>query len=91
VLEHGGDLTEVLHAGGVGIGGSAQLPSRHAEKFIEAIANIYAGLAAAIDGEAGLIDAEVPGVDAGLRSMTFVDAALQSSADREWRALTVET
>jgi hypothetical protein len=60
-----------------------RLPLGHAEGLIEAFANIYRDFAKSIrarfgDPSARLSDL-VPGIDAGVRSMTFVERAVTNS------------
>lgn len=73
------DRTEILHAGSAGLVGPARLPSGHPEGFIEALANIYVDMAAAVRGEAGIIGLRVPDIEEGVRSMRFVEQAVASS------------
>lgn len=70
--------TEILHAGSAGLTGPARLPSGHPEGFIEAIGNLYVGLADAIQGTEGLIDVDIPGIETGVRSMAFIERALEN-------------
>lgn len=72
---------ETLYAG-VGLSPAARLPSGHPEGFIEAFANIYRDVAAAIRGERALIDDRVPGIVEGVRSMAFVERAVAASKAR---------
>lgn len=74
------DRTEIISAGTGPQGFGERLPPGHPEGFIEALANIYRGVADAIGGERSLIDTTIPGVREGLRSMMFVDAAVAASA-----------
>ena len=71
--------TRILHDGA---DGRSRLPAGHPEGFIEAFANIYRDTAAAIRGAPGIVDALVPGIAAGVRSMRFVERAVASSAAR---------
>lgn len=57
---------------------ATKLPPGHPEGFIDAMGNLYRGVAKAINGQA--VDAGAyPGIDAGVRGMRFVEAVLQSS------------
>jgi predicted dehydrogenase len=72
-----GYLTETARA-------ASRLPVGHPEGFIEAFANIYRDFAAAFharseDSSAELSDL-VPGIDDGVRGMTFIDRAIKSSS-----------
>lgn len=71
--------TRILHGGDEP---TARLPTGHPEGFIEAFANIYRDVAGAIRGADGIVDALVPGIAAGVRSMRFVQRAVESSAAR---------
>lgn len=87
MIEHGDGRTEILHAG-TGQSPAARLPAGHPEGFIEAFANIYRDVAAAIAGDRALIDAVVPGIREGVRSMLFVERAVAASRAREgWTRL----
>ena len=80
--------TEILHAGAPGLGGRARLPAGHPEGFIEAFANLYRDFAAAISGDLHLIGSVLPDIEAGVRSMRFVERAVESSRHRTgWIAL----
>jgi len=71
--------TRIQHGG---TEATARLPVGHPEGFIEAFANIYRDTASAIRGADGIVDALVPGIAAGVRSMRFVQRAVESSAAR---------
>jgi predicted dehydrogenase len=78
----------VIHAGMPGLSDAAQratrLPTGHPEGLIEAFANIYRDFAASLQsGDAGE-RALVPGIDEGVRGMTFIDRALRSGAQGGW-------
>jgi predicted dehydrogenase len=78
----------VIHAGMPGLSDAAQratrLPTGHPEGLIEAFANIYREFAASLQsGDAGE-RALVPGIDEGVRGMTFIDRALRSGAQGGW-------
>lgn len=78
-IRHGDGRTEIRHAS-AGDGYGARLPLGHPEGFIEALANIYGDVAKAIGGESALIDTIVPGIHEGIRSMQFVEKAVEASA-----------
>lgn len=73
--------SQILYAGSSylseGARHSCRLPSGHPEGFIEAFANIYRDFAAMIRGEAPY--ALVPGIEDGVRGMTFIERAVASS------------
>jgi predicted dehydrogenase len=57
---------------------AAKLPPGHPEGFIDAMGNIYRGVARAINGQTHDGGA-YPGIGAGVRGMRFVEAVLKSS------------
>jgi predicted dehydrogenase len=71
--------TQVLSRAGSGLDERAvkatRLPGGHPEAFIEAFANIYRGVAAAVRGEKG----EFPGVEDGARGVRFIERVVESS------------
>ena len=76
--------SQTLHAAAPYLGDPARaasrLPTGHPEGFIEAFANLYAGVAEAI--RAGRTDpAPAPGIADGLRAMAFVERAVAASRD----------
>ncbi|MGK6318237.1 Gfo/Idh/MocA family protein [Sphingomonas sp. DT-204] len=90
--------TEIVRAAGPGLApetaGRFRTPSGHPEGYIEAFANLYRELAAAIRGGAdvapALGEAWFPSLDDGLRTMAFVEAAVASSAgSAKWTDLSV--
>lgn len=59
----------------------SRLPSGHPEAFIEAFANVYGNIAAAVRGESG----EYPSVIDGARGVHFIEQAVASSrSERKW-------
>jgi predicted dehydrogenase len=70
--------TQVLSRGGAGLDAAAaratRLPPGHPEAFIEAFANVYRGVAAAVRGEKG----EFPSVEDGARGVKFVERVVES-------------
>ncbi|HVE53161.1 MAG TPA: Gfo/Idh/MocA family oxidoreductase [Ramlibacter sp.] len=63
---------------------AGRIPPGHPEGFIEAFANVYLGVAAAIrahgsDRAADPLDADFPDVEAGARGVRFIEAVLASS------------
>ena len=75
--------SQTLHAAAPYLGAGrhgARLPTGHPEGFIEAFANLYRDFADAI--LAGRRDAGlVPGIEAGVRGMTFVETAVAASRE----------
>jgi predicted dehydrogenase len=57
---------------------ATKLPPGHPEGFIDAMGNIYRGVAQAVNGQS-YDSGAYPGIDAGVRGMRFVEAVLQSS------------
>ena len=63
----------------------SRLPSGHPEAFIEAFANVYGNVAAAIRGE----EADYPTVAEGARGVHFIEKTVESSrSDRKWTPAT---
>ncbi|NIJ64983.1 putative dehydrogenase [Sphingomonas leidyi] len=78
--------TEILRAGGPELDVCTmrllRTPSGHPEGYVEAFANLYRALAAAIRGGG---DRWFPGVADGLRTMRFIEAVVANAAsDRKW-------
>jgi len=59
---------------------ASKLPPGHPEGFIDAMGNLYRGVAKAINGQT-VDPGAYPGIDAGVRGMRFVEAVLKSSRD----------
>jgi predicted dehydrogenase len=78
-IERADGRTEILHAGTAGISNRSRLPAGHPEGFIEAFGNIYRDFADAIEGASHLIGTAVPDIEEGVRSMLFVERAVESS------------
>lgn len=87
-LLRGDGRMDILYAGTDAVGAAAQratrLPPGHPEGFFEAFATLYADFADAIEGRP---PEGLPGVAEGVRSMAFIEAAVQSSRARRWTAL----
>lgn len=85
---------ETVRAGGPGLADSTlnllRTPAGHPEGYIEAFANLYRAFARRIaDGVDGLVS--FPSVDAGLRTMAFVEAVIANDAsDTKWTTLVVD-
>ncbi|MDB6176273.1 Gfo/Idh/MocA family oxidoreductase [Paracoccus sp. Z330] len=70
----------------------SRVPGGHPEGYLEGFANIYAGAAQAIraaqQGRRDPVLDLLPGIDAGLAGMRFIDACIRSSAeDAAWVTL----
>ena len=70
--------SQILYAGAPylseGVRQTCRLPTGHPEGFIEAFANIYRDFAAMIRGQTPF--APVPGIEDGVRGMTFIERAV---------------
>lgn len=65
-----------------------RIPGGHPEGYLEAMANLYSDFAAAIRAKRTGTAPGVPGIDAGVRGMAFIDAMLKSSDSNEkWQAV----
>ncbi len=59
-----------------------RLPAGHPEGYLEAMANLYTNFATSIRSGSAL---EVPGIDAGLRGMAFIETVIASHhSDAKW-------
>lgn len=66
-------------------------PSGHPEGYLEAMANLYRDFANAIRANQKGTAQGVPGINAGLRGMVFIDAMLASSgSDTKWESVSAE-
>lgn len=78
---------EILRRGNGYIGEGAQrvtrIPAGHPEGYLEAFANLYReafrAIAAEVAGEPPPDDLDLPGIDDGVASMAFIDAAVASA------------
>lgn len=59
---------------------ASKLPPGHPEGFIDAMGNLYRGVARAVRGEA-VAAGDYPGIEDGVRGMCFLEAVLQSSRE----------
>lgn len=91
-----GEPKRLLTRGGAGAGDAAaavtRTPGGHPEGYLEGFANIYAGAAQAIraaaEGRRDPVLDLLPGLEAGLAGMRFIDACVRSSqADAAWVTL----
>lgn len=88
VTTHAGErriITRGSAAAGELAASSTRLPPGHPEGFIEAFANVYRGIFAAIRGEPGGPGLIYPGATEGAAGVGFVAAALRSGG--EWVSL----
>ena len=78
-----GAPTQIITRGGAGLGGGAgdwtRIPPGHPEGYLEGFATIYNDAAHLIGGKGD--GALLPGIDAGLQGMWFIDACIRSSRD----------
>ncbi len=78
-----GDPVQTLTRGGAGANDAAaavsRIPGGHPEGYLEAFATLYTEAAAVVRGEKKTSDTLLPGIDAGLDGMRFVDACVRSS------------
>ena len=74
--------TQVLHAGSPYVATPSRFPAGHPEGYLEAFATLYSDFADQIGGAETLL----PGIDAGVRGMALIAAAVESSRDQCWIA-----
>ena len=85
-------LEEIRHAAGSYLGADARavtrLPGGHPEGFIEAFAVLYREFADALiawgQGQANPLPPTLPGIQAGVRGMRFIERAITSSRAESW-------
>jgi predicted dehydrogenase len=83
---------EIRHAAGSYLSADARavtrLPGGHPEGFIEAFAVLYREFADALiawgQGKADPLPPTLPGIQAGVRGMRFIERAIESSRARSW-------
>ncbi|HUN82848.1 MAG TPA: Gfo/Idh/MocA family oxidoreductase [Terracidiphilus sp.] len=83
---------EIRHASGSYLSDEARsvtrLPGGHPEGYLEAFAVLYRefadGLNAWRNGEANPMPATLPGIEAGVRGMRFIDRAIESNRKQRW-------
>ena len=80
--------SQTLVRGGPGLGERARLatriPSGHPEGYLEAFANLYAGVAELLTKGSGPLAAELPGPREGARGVRFIELAVESSRTGGW-------
>jgi predicted dehydrogenase len=59
---------------------ATKLPPGHPEGLIDAMGNLYRGVARAINDQSG-DPGDYPGIDEGVRGMRFIEAVLKSAGD----------
>lgn len=93
-LKYNDRPAELIRTGMPNVGPSAtantRVPAGHPEGYIEAFANLYREFAAALrihqQGEYAV--SQVPGIEAALRGMAFIETAVASNqAESEWQYL----
>ena len=87
-----GESPKTLSRGSASAGPSAnavtRIPGGHPEGFLEAFANLYTGFADAIEGSDSDRAILLPGIEAGVRGMQFVEAAVASANNGGvWRSI----
>jgi hypothetical protein len=83
---------ETRHAAGGYLGADAlavtRLPGGHPEGYIEAFAVLYREFAEAVTawkaGGAVALPATLPGIEAGVRGMRFIERAIESNRIESW-------
>ncbi len=95
-IRHGERPAELVRTAGPSLGALARagtrVPAGHPEGYIEAFANLYSDFAAQVrafgrGGGAAAPTGVVPGIDAALRGMAFIETAVAASAsERKWHA-----
>lgn len=95
-LRHPDRSAQLLRTGTSAMGAAAQaltrIPAGHPEGYIEAFANLFRAFAAQLRAHhAGTrSDSSTPGIEAALRGMAFIEAAVQSSqGGQRWLDLVV--
>lgn len=87
-LRHLSGRSEILRTGDGSFGDDARrgtrLPMGHPEGYLEAFANIYEDFGRKLRGEPAPL---LPGIDEGVRSLMFVEAAIRSSSECCWVVL----
>jgi predicted dehydrogenase len=84
---------QIIRTGATPASGAAakntRLPAGHPEGFIEGFANIYNNFADALEkqlsgGKLGSQKYDFPGVDEGVRGMSFIEGVVKSSKTNRW-------
>jgi len=95
-LKHAHKPAELVRSGGNGLGAAtrahSRLPSGHPEGYLEAFANVYRHFAAQVrahgtNGAGAVAPRPVPGIDAALRGMAFIETVVAASRSaQKWHA-----
>jgi predicted dehydrogenase len=95
-LKHAHKPTELIRSGGSGLAAAtrahSRLPSGHPEGYLEAFANVYRHFAAQVrahgtSGAAAVAPRPVPGIEAALRGMAFIETVVAASKSaQKWHA-----
>ncbi|TNY34411.1 Gfo/Idh/MocA family oxidoreductase [Pelagovum pacificum] len=76
-----GEPKQIITRGGAGLGGGAgdwtRIPPGHPEGYLEGFANVYTDAADLIQGKSD--GALLPGIDAGMEGIWFIEACIESS------------
>jgi predicted dehydrogenase len=83
---------QIRHASGSYLSASARavtrVPAGHPEGYLEAFAVLYREFADALlawkAGQSNTLPETLPGIEAGVRGMRFIDRAIESSKRKEW-------
>lgn len=83
---------EIRHAAGGYLGNGARsvarLPGGHPEGYLEAFAVLYREFAEALlawkEGKRNPLPSTLPGIEAGVRGMRFIERAIESSERKSW-------
>jgi predicted dehydrogenase len=83
--------SQVFHAGSAYLSEPAKrasrLPAGHPEGFIEALANLYRAYAESVENRDEPDPSLLPGIEAGVRGVAFVECAVNASRSLKWAAL----
>ena len=83
-----GQIAERLVSRGRAARAVTRLPGGHPEGYLEAFAVLYREFADALNAsqqkQAVKLPATLPGIEAGVRGMRFIDRAVESSKKQSW-------
>ena len=94
-IKHAHAPAQLVRSGATGLGHAARarsrLPAGHPEGYLEAFANLYRNFAAQVRARAAGTSAPphaaVPGIDAALRGMAFIETVVTASGSQQkWHA-----
>ena len=91
-LQHGDGREEIRHAGGPYLSADARavtrLPGGHPEGYLEAFAVLYREFADAFEAwradKANPLPPTLPGIEAGVRGMRFIERTIESNKTGKW-------